>query len=46
MAAGRLVPLLANHLPAPMPMHLVYPRDRVPVPKLSRFIDFMLARIG
>ncbi|APW39141.1 LysR family transcriptional regulator [Rhodoferax koreense] len=46
VAAGRLVPLLAEHLPAPMPMHLVYPRDRVPVPKLSRFIDFMLARFG
>lgn len=46
VAAGRLLPLLTEHLPAPMPMHLVYPRDRVPVPKLSRFIDFMLARFG
>ena len=46
VAAGRLVPLLQAHLPAPMPMHLVYPRDRVPVPKLSRFVEFMLARFG
>lgn len=46
VAAGRLVPLLQAHLPAPMPMHLVYPRDRVPVPKLSRFVEFMLAHFG
>ncbi len=46
VAAGRLVPLLADHMPTPMPMHLVYPRDRVPVPKLSRFVEFMLERFG
>jgi len=46
VAAGRLIPLLTEHLPPPMAMHLVYPRDRVPVPKLSRFVDFMLERFG
>lgn len=46
VAAGRLVEILQDHLPPPYPMHLVYPKDRQPVPKLSRFVDFMLARFG
>jgi DNA-binding transcriptional LysR family regulator len=46
VAAGRLVELLQAHLPAPQPMHIVYPMDRQPVPKLSRFIDFALAEFG
>ena len=46
VAAGRLVEVLHAHLPAPQPMHLIYPKDRQPVPKLSRFVDFMLARFG
>ena len=46
VAAGRLVAILQDHLPPPHPMHLVYPKDRQPVPKLSRFVDFMLAQFG
>jgi DNA-binding transcriptional LysR family regulator len=46
VAAGRLVPLLERYLPPPLPMHLIYPRDRQPTPKLSTFIDFMLERFG
>ncbi|MES2951707.1 MAG: LysR family transcriptional regulator [Pseudomonadota bacterium] len=46
VAAGRLVEILQDHLPPPQPMHLVYPKDRQPVPKLSRFVDFMLAQFG
>ncbi len=46
IAAGRLVPVLADCLPTPRPMHLVYPRDRQPTPKLATFIEFMLARFG
>lgn len=46
IAAGRLVPLLEDYLPAPRPIHLVYPRDRQPTPKLTTFIDFMLERFG
>jgi DNA-binding transcriptional LysR family regulator len=46
VAAGRLVEILHEHLPPPHPMHLVYPKDRQPVPKLSRFVDFMLAQFG
>ncbi|MDP3650815.1 MAG: LysR family transcriptional regulator [Rhodoferax sp.] len=46
LAAGRLVELLSEHLPPPLPMHLIYPKDRQPVPKLSRFVEFVLARFG
>lgn len=46
VAQGKLVALLQAHLPEPQTMHLVYPKDRQPTPKLSRFIDFSLARFG
>ncbi len=46
IAAGRLVPLLQEYVPAPRPMHLLYPRDRQPTPKLTTFIDFVLERFG
>ena len=46
IAAGRLVRVLDDYLPTPRSMHLLYPRNRQPTPKLTSFIDFMLARLG
>ncbi|MGK5050826.1 LysR family transcriptional regulator [Janthinobacterium sp. RB2P8] len=46
IAAGRLVPLLQDYVPAPRLMHVLYPRDRHPTPKLTTFIDFLLERYG
>jgi DNA-binding transcriptional LysR family regulator len=46
IATGRLVPLLEDYLPPPRPMHLIYPRDRQPTPKLTTFVTFMLERFG
>jgi DNA-binding transcriptional LysR family regulator len=46
VAAGRLVPLLEEYLPAPRPVSLVYPRDRLATPKMTTFIAFMLERFG
>ncbi|MFM2086623.1 MAG: hypothetical protein RLZZ237_1492, partial [Pseudomonadota bacterium] len=46
IAAGTLVPILQDYVPAPRLMHLLYPRDRQPTPKLTTFIDFMLERYG
>lgn len=46
LAAGRLLPLFAEQLPPPRPVHLLYPRDRQPLPKLSRFVELMLERMG
>ncbi|WP_334190133.1 LysR family transcriptional regulator [Noviherbaspirillum sp.] len=44
--AGRLVSLLEAYVPVPRPMHLIYPHDRQPTPKLTTFIDFVLERFG
>ncbi len=46
VAAGRLVPLFADCLPPPRPVHLLYPRDRQPLPKLSRFVEHVLFALG
>lgn len=43
---GRLVRLMPDFEPPPLPMHLVYPKDRQPVPKLSHFIDYALQEFG
>lgn len=44
--AGRFVEILKDFWPKPRPMHLVYPRDRQAVPKLTTFVDFMITRFG
>lgn len=46
VASGRLVPVLEEYLPAPRPVSLVYPRDRLATPKMTTFIAFMLERFG
>lgn len=46
VTAGKLVEILKDHRPTPVPMSLVYSRDRQAVPKLTTFIEFMLARFG
>nr|WP_314861395.1 LysR family transcriptional regulator [uncultured Undibacterium sp.] len=43
---GHLVPILQEFIPEPKPMHLIYPRDRQPTPKLSTFIEFVVERFG
>lgn len=46
LEAGRLVAVLAEFVPPPMPVHLIYPRDRQQLPKLRSFVDFMVQRFG
>jgi DNA-binding transcriptional LysR family regulator len=49
LQSGALVAVLQDYLPKPSPAHLVYPRHSRGVratPKLSCFIDFMVARLG
>lgn len=46
IAAGRLKPLLRDHLPEPRPMHLIYLPDRRPRPRLQCFVDFVMAKLG
>jgi DNA-binding transcriptional LysR family regulator len=43
---GRLVPVLAHCVPAPRPVHLVYAPDRRQLPKLARFIEFVVRALG
>lgn len=46
IAAGRLQPILQAYVPPARPMQLVYPRDRLATPKMTTFVEFMLARFG
>lgn len=46
IARGELVPILRDYVPAPRPMHLIYPRDRQPTPKLTSFVEFVVQRFG
>lgn len=44
IAAGRLVSVLDDHLPAARPMHLIYLPDRRPRPRLQCFVAFLMER--
>ena len=44
IAAGRLVTVLDEHVPAARPMHLIYLPDRRPRPRLQCFVDFLMDR--
>lgn len=44
--AGRLIPLLPDHVPPTRPLHLVYTPDRRMTPKLRSFVDFALDAFG
>ena len=46
VAAGRLVSVLEDALPPPMPVNLIYPPDRQQLPKLRTFIDFAVQRFS
>jgi DNA-binding transcriptional LysR family regulator len=41
---GRMVPLLLEWAPAPIPVHAVYPSNRYLTPKVRAFIDLALQR--
>ena len=42
--AGRLVPILQPYWPVARPITLLYPKDRQALPKLTTFVDFVVAR--
>lgn len=45
LASGALVPVLQAYVPRPHPVHLVYRHDRQPLPKLTRFIAYLLEQV-
>ena len=44
--AGRLVPLLQEFVPPPVPIYAVYPSRKHLSAKVRRFVDFLIARFG
>ena len=46
LASGVLVPVMQHCLPVPRPMHLVYAPDRRQLPKLARFVEYVVGTLG
>lgn len=46
LASGALAPVMQACLPAPRPVQLVYAPDRRQLPKLSRFVEYVVERLG
>ena len=44
LAAGRLVRLLVEHEPPPVPLHLMFQPSRVASPKIRAFVDYLVER--
>jgi DNA-binding transcriptional LysR family regulator len=44
LAAGRLVRLLAEYEPAPVPLHLTFQPSRPASPKIRAFVDYLVER--
>src|SRR4051812_20896934 len=44
--AGRLVPLLQDYVPPPVPIYAVYPSRKHLSAKVRRFVEFLVARFG
>ncbi|MBO6783405.1 MAG: LysR family transcriptional regulator [Alphaproteobacteria bacterium] len=45
LAAGRLVPVLDEFAPEPVPVQFVYPQGRFLAPKVRAFLDFAVPRL-
>lgn len=46
LAAGRLMPVLEDFSPAPVPVHLVHQQGRLVPPKVRAFMDFAAPRLA
>lgn len=46
LASGALVPVMQPCLPAPRPVQLVYAPDRRQLPKLARFVEYVVGALG
>ena len=45
LRSGRLVTVLDNYVPPPVPVHLIYAQRRIIAPKVRAFIDFATPRL-
>src|SRR3989344_4781755 len=46
LVSGALVPVMQACLPAPRPVQLVYAPDRRQLPKLARFVEYVVGTLG
>ena len=46
LASGALVPVMQHCLPVPRPVQLVYAPDRRQLPKLARFVEYVVGALG
>jgi DNA-binding transcriptional LysR family regulator len=46
LASGALVPVLQHCLPAQRDVHMVYAPDRRQLPKLARFVEYVVGTLG
>jgi DNA-binding transcriptional LysR family regulator len=47
LASGRLVPVLADcHHVEPVPLHVLMPRDRHRLPKVTAMVDFLFEKFA
>ena len=46
LASGALVPVMQACLPAQRDVHLVYAPDRRQLPKLARFVEYVVGTLG
>jgi DNA-binding transcriptional LysR family regulator len=46
LASGALVPVMQHCLPVQRPVQLVYAPDRRQLPKLARFVECVVERLG
>lgn len=45
LRSGRLVPILGDYAPPPVPVHLIYAQRRIIAPKVRAFLDFAAPRL-
>jgi DNA-binding transcriptional LysR family regulator len=43
--AGRLIELMGDYVPPARPIHVVYPRARQSIPKVTSFVDFLVEEL-
>lgn len=45
LQAGRLIPVLNDYAPPPVPVHLIYAQRRIVAPKVRAFLDFAAPKL-
>jgi DNA-binding transcriptional LysR family regulator len=46
LKAGTLIEIMQAFTPPPRPVSAVYPKEKQATPKLTSFVDFLIAHLG